>query len=212
MNSLDFDLLSGLATAVTLMEPIYEDKVRKIKEQTKKEQLPQTQKDVFNKIIAEINRIFVLTETLNESGTLIEHSNQVTLNMTLFNNMIESIKHLEAGNENYQQYLAALSHFETYFNALPLLVVYYRGYFYKELKEKNDFTYEELAERLGISQTNVYRFVKFYELISEYPLLLKAKLSYKDIVNNLEKVKQYFEKNKEMKRRFRKKISIIMHG
>lgn len=213
LSSLDFDLLSGLATAVEIMEPVYKEEVRKINQQMKKEQ-PTKKEDVFDKIIAEISRIYVLTETLNESGTLIERSNQVTLNMTMFNNMIEGIKHLEVGDENYQQYLSTLSHFETNFNALPLLAVYFRGYYYKELKDKNDFTFEELAERLGLSKANIHHSIQFYGLINEYPLLLKAKTCYRDIVNNLRKIRQYFEKHEEIKSRFIKKIhqvTIIMY-
>lgn len=86
--------------------------------------------------------------------------------------------------------------FSTQFETLTLLPKYVNALISYLVKLENSSEKEKLI-KLNIGASTYYHNIKFYNLISKYPLLLLLKLSYTTIKDNIAFIIDFIEKNSE---------------
>lgn len=101
-------------------------------------------------------RITTITNLFVQSGILRDKVDSLVYDFQTFQETIEMIKQLKPGDTNFQKFKLRLNNFESNFNSLHLLSVYYRGYFYHSIQEKNNMTSLQLAEKLNVSVTHQF--------------------------------------------------------
>ena len=87
----------------------------------------------------------------------------------------------------------------------PLKISYHRSLYYKYLLDNKVYGKKDLSAVFNISQSTIYAYLSFHDLITEFPNLLYTKLSFRTVMRNLKKMKSILSEHKDLKQFYTRK-------
>ena len=83
---------------------------------------------------------------------------------------------------------------------------------YKMYIEKNEDCIETILDKGNISKTGFFNYIRFYELINDYKLLLLTKQSRNFIMRRCNKIRDVIEKDDELVEELSQPIEFVLNG
>lgn len=212
LQNLDTEVLTTLETAISHLKLEYQKEVCKKDNVVNRENTKLTK---FDKIISDIHYLYELSF---ENGVICENSvstNSVLINFNELSDLMRMIANIDSSETNFSTYLKQLNNFEINFSIFPLLISFYRGMFYENVKTRNNWNSKFAALRLRISYRTIDKYISLHRLLRKYPLLIKLKQSASDLIEYSMKIETFFLENEAIKSSFQRKIDkiiIIFHN
>lgn len=151
-------------------------------------------------VVREIDEICLHATNFNDTS-------RVNIDLSPISNILSKINNNEVTRDNYPIIYSEIKTINRYTNTFPLIFAFTMGKFIFSIQK--DITKREISRQLRVDEKTIRNYLKVYEILYKYPLLLLANISLSKFLEFYSEIEIYINENLHIKENLRKCLNIV---